>query len=67
MMWSAYRGPNLTATQNEGKKDLGIPETFIIHVGTNDLRSTRNRNFLIREVFALVATAKRKFRTADLS
>ena len=58
---------NLTATQNEGKKDIGIPETFFIHVGTNDLRSTRNLDILIREVYALVATAKRKFRTADLS
>ena len=35
-------------------------------MGTNDLRTTRNLDFVMGEVYALVATAKRKFRTADL-
>ncbi|PNF19592.1 hypothetical protein B7P43_G17139 [Cryptotermes secundus] len=42
------------------KRELGNPETLIIHVGTNDLRSTRNLDFLMGEVYALVTTAKSK-------
>ena len=44
------------------KSDLGSPETVIIHVGTNDLRITRNLDFVMGEsrVYALVSTAKRK-------
>jgi len=42
------------------KRDLGSPETVIIHVGTNDVRTTRNLDFVMGEVYALVATAKRK-------
>ena len=42
------------------KWDLGSPETVIIHVGTNDLRTTRNLDYVMGEVYALVATAKRK-------
>ena len=43
------------------KSDLGSPESvLIIHICTNDLRTTRNLDFLVGEVYALVATAKRK-------
>jgi hypothetical protein len=42
------------------KRDLGCPETVIIHVGTNDLRTTRNLDFVMGEVYALVATVKNK-------
>jgi len=43
--------------------DLGIPESVIIHVGTNDLRTNRNLHFVTLEVrvYALVAKAQRKF------
>jgi len=41
------------------KSDLGSPETVIIHVSTNDLRTTRNLGFVMGEVYALVATAKK--------
>ena len=41
-------------------RDLGSPETIIIHVGTDDLRTTRNLDFVMGEVHALVAAAKRK-------
>ena len=41
------------------KKDLGSPLTVIIHVGTNDLR-TKNIDFVMGEVYALVAMAKTK-------
>ena len=43
------------------KRKLGSPETLIIHAGTNELRRTRNLDFVMGEVYALVATAKRKF------
>jgi hypothetical protein len=42
------------------KRDLGNPETVIIHVGTNDLRAMRNLDFVTGEVYVLVATAKSK-------
>jgi len=41
------------------KRDLGSPKTVIIHIGPDDLRTTRNLDFVM-EVYALVATAKRK-------
>ena len=46
------------------KKDLGSPETVIIHVRTIDLR-TRNLDTVMGEVYALVATAKNKFPRKD--
>ena len=42
------------------KRNLGSPETVIINVGTNDLRSTTKLDFVMGEVYALVAMAKRK-------
>ena len=42
------------------KTDLGSPETVIIHVGTNDLRTTRSLDFVKGQLYALVAAAKRK-------
>jgi hypothetical protein len=42
------------------RNDLACPETVIIHVGTNYLRKTRNLDFVMGEVYALVATAKNK-------
>ena len=43
------------------KRDLGGPETVIIHVGANDLRTKRNLDFVMVEVYALVTTAQRNF------
>jgi len=40
---------------------LGNPDTVLIHVGTNDLRRTRNLGCVTGEVYALVATTKFKF------
>ena len=42
------------------KRDLVSPETLIIHVGTNDLRTTRNLDFVMAEVYAFVSTAKKR-------
>jgi len=33
------------------KMDLGSPETVIIHVCTNDMRTTRNLDFVMGEVY----------------
>ena len=48
------------------KADLGSPETVIIHVGTNDLRKTRNLDYVMGELYALVTTANRKFSNCRL-
>jgi hypothetical protein len=48
-------------------RHLGSLETVIIDMGTNDLRTTRDLDFVLGEVYALMAKAKRKFRTANLS
>jgi FtsZ-interacting cell division protein YlmF len=42
------------------KRDLGNPETVIIHIGMNDFRATRNLDFVMGEVYTLAATAKSK-------
>ena len=42
------------------KRNLVSPEKLIIHVGTNDLRTTRKLDFVMGEVYALVSTAKNK-------
>jgi len=42
------------------KRELVSPETVIIYVGTNDLRTTRNLDFVMGEVYALMSTAKKK-------
>jgi len=44
----------------EGKRDLGSAESVIIHMGSNDLRTTKKLDFVLGEIYDLVATAKRK-------
>ena len=41
--------------------DLGYSDTVVIHVGTNDVRRSRNLDYIMREVYDLVNTAKAKF------
>jgi len=40
------------------KRNLVIPDTVIIHVGTNDLKTKRTLDFVMREVYALVSEKK---------
>jgi len=42
------------------KRDLVSPDTFIFLVGTNDMKTTRNLDFVIGEVCALVSRLKKK-------
>ena len=42
------------------KRTLVSPDTVIIHVGTNDLKTMRNLDFVMGEVYALVSTAEKK-------
>ena len=42
------------------RTDLASAKTLIIHVGTNDLRSTRDLAFIMGEVYELVSTTKKK-------
>jgi hypothetical protein len=44
------------------ERNLGCPETVIIHMGTNDLKTKRNPDFVLEEVYA----AKRKIQTCRL-
>ena len=41
------------------KRDLVSPEPVIIHGGTNNLKTMRNLDFVMREVYALVTAAKK--------
>lgn len=41
-------------------RELGKPDTVVIHVGTNNLQST-NLDYVMGKVYSLVATAKSKF------
>jgi len=45
-------------------RDLGSPDTVVMHVGTNDLRRTGNRDCGMRDVYDLLNTAKTKFSTS---
>jgi hypothetical protein len=42
------------------KRDLVRSDTVIIHVGTNDLKTTRDLDMVMGEVYELVTTAKKK-------
>jgi len=42
-------------------RDLGTPDTVIIHVGTNDLKRSISLDYVMGEVYSLVNTAKGKF------
>jgi len=42
-------------------RDLGTPDTVIIHVGTNGLKRSINLDYVMGEVYSLVNTAKVKF------
>jgi hypothetical protein len=48
----------LRVTEN---RELGKPDTAVIHVGTNNLRRSRYLDYVMGEVYSLVATAKSKF------
>jgi len=39
-------------------RELGNPDTLLIHVGTNDLRRARNMDYVIGEMYSLMATSK---------
>ena len=41
--------------------ELGNPDTVLFHVGTNDLRRSRNLGYVMDEMYSFVATAKSKF------
>ena len=42
------------------RSDLGSPETAIILAGTSYLKTTRNLDFVMGEVYTLAATVKKK-------
>jgi len=42
-------------------RDFGHSDAFVIHVGTNDVRRSRNLNYIMGEMYGLVNMAKAKF------
>ena len=42
-------------------RDLGYSVAVVIHVGTNYVRRYRNLDYIMREMYDLVNTAKAKF------
>jgi hypothetical protein len=42
-------------------RNVGYSDTVVIHVGTNDVRKSRNLDYVMGEVYDLVNTAKAKF------
>ena len=47
-------------------RELGSPDAIVLHVGTDDLRKTRNLDYVMGEVYGLVKTAKTKFPTSKI-
>jgi lysophospholipase L1-like esterase len=47
-------------------RDLGSPDIVVLHVGTNDLRKTRNLDYVMGEVYGLVNTVKTEFHTSKI-
>ena len=48
------------------RRELDSAETLIIHVGTNDLRSTRNLDHIMGEAYELVTNVKKKLPNCKL-
>jgi hypothetical protein len=42
-------------------RDFGYSDTVVIHVGTNDVRRSRNLDYIVGEVYDLMNMAKAKF------
>ena len=42
-------------------RDLGTPDTVVIHIGTNDIKRSVNVDYVMGEVYLLGNTAKVKF------
>ena len=47
-------------------RDLGYSDAVVIHVVTNDVRRSRNLDYIMGEVYDLVNTAKAKFTSSIL-
>ena len=43
------------------ERDLGNPEAVVIHVGTNDIKRSRNLDYVMGDIYDLINTAKSNF------
>jgi hypothetical protein len=59
--FSGIRTEQLHTRRVIENKNIGCPDTVIIRVGTNDLKRKRNLEYVMKEVYDLVAMAKNKF------
>ena len=46
------------------RRGLGSSDNVVIHVGTNNLRRTENRHYVMGDVFDFINTAKTQFSTS---
>ena len=43
------------------RRDLGNPDAVVIHVGTNDIKRSRNLDYVMGDIYDLINTTKSKF------
>ena len=43
------------------QRDLGNPNTVVIHVGTNDIKRTKNLYYVMGDIYELISMAKSKY------
>ena len=43
------------------KRELGDPDAVVIHVGTNNIKRTKNLDYVMGDIYDLINTAKSKF------
>ena len=43
------------------KRDFGDPNSVVIHVGTNDIKRTRNLDYVMGDIYNLINMAKSRF------
>ena len=62
--WKIGYFPGIRAEQLQTvieKKDLGNPDTVVIHVGTNDIKRSKNYDYVMGDIYGLISAAKTKF------
>ena len=61
--WKTGCFPGIRAEQLQmviEKRDLGNPDTVVIHVGTNDIKRSKNLDYVMGDIYGLISMAKTK-------
>ena len=48
------------------RRDFGNPDTIVIHVGTNDIKRSRNLDYVMGDIYDVINTAKSKFSSSRM-